>query len=233
MAKKGGSSHYARLRAKKELGVIYRKKFKWLASPGPGPHKKEESISALVLLRDVLKKAKTSKEAKKILVSGGLFVDGKKVKDPKRPIGLMDIIYDPNENKYYRVSLAKKKLYLKEISKEEASKKYLKVIGKHMIKGKKIVLTFHDGRNYIGDNHIRNGDTCILSVPDFKLLSHIKLDIGARCLIVEGNHKGEIAKLEQIIQRPGSHDTEALLSGENGQFITVLKYLFPVDSNYN
>jgi small subunit ribosomal protein S4e len=232
MAKKGGSHHFVRMRAHKRLGVKERKAVKWLLAPGPGPHKKTESISAGVLLRDVLGRAKNMREVKRLLNAGALFVDGKKIKEPKYPIGLMDIVYEPMENKHYRMELSGPNLVPKPISQEEAGRKYLKVVGKHTIAGGKISLTFHDGRNYIADKHISTGDTCVFSVPGFKLLSHIKLEAGVQCLVVDGRHRGERAKLEKIIERPGSHESEALLAGESGQFITVAKYLFPIDSNY-
>jgi ribosomal protein S4E len=60
----------------------------------------------------------------------------------------------------------------------------------------------------------------------------MKIEPGASCLVVKGTHTGEIAKLEKLIERPGSHDTEALLSAPGGQFVTVAKYLFIVDKDY-
>lgn len=232
MSKKGGSKHFVRLRASKGVGAVNRKKFKWLLAPSPGRHKKLESISAGVLLRDVLGRAKTLREAKKILQNGGLLVDGKAVKDPKFAIGLMDIVSEPAEKKHYRMSFEGSRLYPKEIAEGEQNRKYLKVIGKTTVKKGKISIAFHDGRNYLGDNSILTGDTCVFSVPDFKLISRIRLEPGVRCLIMKGKHIGEVAKLERIIQRPGSLDTEACLSGPQGEFITLRKYLFAVDEKY-
>ena len=233
MAKKGGSRHVIRMGASKNLGVISRKTVRWLLAPAPGPHKKSESISMGVLVRDVLNKANDLHEVKKILNSKTpIMVDGRKIKDEKFAIGLMDIVSMPAEKKTYRMSLDGPKMVPKEIEAAVSGKKYLKVIGKHMIKGKKINITFHDGRNYLGDNHIHTGDTCVFSVPEFKLLTHIKLEPGVTCLVIEGKHKGEIAKLEKIIERPGSHDTEASLTGTSGEFVTVIKYLFAIDANY-
>ena len=54
MSKKGGSNHFVRMRANKNTGVVSRKKIKWLLAPEPGTHKKLESISTGVLLRDVI-----------------------------------------------------------------------------------------------------------------------------------------------------------------------------------
>lgn len=220
------------MRASKDLGVTQRKSVKWLLAPNPGPHKKMESISAGVLMRDVLEKAGDMREVKKILNSSAFTVDGKKVKDEKYSIGLMDIVALPSESKSYRMSLSGPRLVPKEIKGAAAGRKYLKVSGKHTVKGKKTSITFHDGRNYLGDNHIKTGDTCVFSVPEFKLLSHIKLAPGVSCLVMEGKHIGEVAKLEKIIERPGSHDAEALLTGPSGEFITVAKYLFAVDADY-
>ena len=232
MGKKGGSNHFVRMRASKSLGVVQRKSVKWLLAPSPGPHKKSESISAGVLMRDVLEKAGDMREVKKILNSRAFVVDGKVVKEEKYSVGLMDVIALPTEGKSYRMSLSGPSLVPKEVKGEGAKKKYLKATGKHTVKGKKTNITFHDGRNYLGDNHIRTGDTCVFSVPEFKLLSHIKLAPGVSCLVMQGKHVGEIAKLEKIIERPGSHDAEALLTGPSGEFITVAKYLFAVDAEY-
>jgi len=221
-----------RKRAHKRIGVVERKSVQWLLAPSPGPHKKLESVSAGVLLRDVLSRASTLREAKRILIAGAFIVDGKKVKDCKRPIGLMDIITEPLSKKSYRITLSGPNMVPKEVSGAAATKKYLRVVKKHMVPGKKINLTFHDGRNFIGDNQVSTGDTCVFSVPDFKMVAHIKLAPGVRCLVVEGKHRGEIAKLEKIIERPGSHESEALLSGLAGEFVTVAKYLFAVDDEF-
>ena len=232
MSKKGGSNHFVRMRASKDIGVVSRKKVKWLLAPAPGTHKKAEGISAGVLLRDVLGIASSIHEVKKILNSGGMLVDGKKVTEPKFPIGIMDIITFPSEKKTYRMSLDGPRLVPREVKGAAASCKYLKATGKNTVKGGKLSIAFHDGRNYLGDKNIGTGDTCVFGVPGFKLASHIKLAPGVQCLVMKGKHMGEVAKLDKIIARPGSHDTEAQLTGASGEFITVVKYLFAIDGNY-
>ena len=232
MSKKGGSRHYVRMRANKDLGVVSRKSIKWLLAPSPGTHSKTESISTGVFLRDVQGKADTIREVKRVLSSGNFLVDGKKVREPKFPVGIMDIISEPMEKKTYRMSFDGPRLVPKEVKGEAAARKYLKVIGKHTVSGGKTCITFHDGRNYIGDKHINTGDTCVFSIPDFKLVSHIKLAPGAQCIVMKGKHIGEAATLAKLIERPGSHDTEVQMSGAAGEFITVAKYLFAIDGNY-
>lgn len=232
MGKKGGSKHFVRIRAEKRLGIKRRKEEKWLASPSAGPHKKSESISAGILLRDVLGMAGSMREAKRIISLGALFIDGKKVRETEFPIGIMDIISIPAEKKLYRMGLSGSRLAPQEIDEKSATRKYLKASGKHTVKKGKTCITFHDGRNCLLDNRIKPGDTCVFSVPTFKLASHIPLQPGVTCLIVDGKHIGETAKLQKLIERPGSHEKEALLLGKGGEFITVAKYLFAVDEYY-
>ncbi len=220
------------MRAQKRLGVVGRKKVKWLLAPMPGTHSKAESVSAGVLLRDVLHLASNTREAGRILGTGGILVDGKKVREPKFPIGLMDIISKPEDKKHYRMSLSGPRLVPKEVSGEAAARKYLKVVGKSTIEGGKVQIAFHDGRAYLGDKNIKTGDTCVFAVPGFKLAGHLKFAPGANCLVTQGKHIGEVAKLDRIIERPGSHETEAQLSASSGQFVTLVKYLFVVDENF-
>ena len=231
MSKKGGSRHYVRMRAAKQLGVVSRKKVKWLLAPAPGMHKKTESISAGVLLRDVLHRAQNLHEAKRILNSGQMLLDGKKA-DVKAAVGLMDVISEPAEKKSYRMSLSGENIAPKELKCDSASRKYFKVTGKHTIRGGKTQIAFHDGRTALLDKNIMTGDTCVLSIPEFKLVAHLKFGTGAKCLVTHGKHTGEIATLEKLIERPGSHDTEALMASESGKFVTVSKYLFVVDEKF-
>ena len=127
MSKKGGSHHFVRMRAHKRLGVTQRKAVKWLLAPSPGPHKKFESISVGVLVRDVIGRAENLREVKKLLNMGAVLIDGKKITEPKYPVGLMDIVSEPMEKKYYRMELSGPNLVPKPISAEAAARKYLKV----------------------------------------------------------------------------------------------------------
>jgi len=69
-------SHLKRLAAP-EFWPIPKKKYTWVFSPSPGPHKKEECIPLAIVVRDILKLAETGKEAKRIIKAGEVIVDGK------------------------------------------------------------------------------------------------------------------------------------------------------------
>jgi small subunit ribosomal protein S4e len=232
MAKRGGSNHYVRLRAPRKLPIAGRKGIKWLLAPSPGRHGKENSISAGVLLRDVLSIASDLKEAKRILNEGNFEIDGKKVRDVRASVGLMDIISLPKKGKSYRMQMVSGRIEPKQIKADEAKFKLCKVVGKKTVPGGKIAVSMHDGRTLLADNNIKVGATLKMALPKFTLKEMLPLSSGVKCLVTEGNHAGEIAILEKIIERTGSMDSEAQLKSGSASFITVTKYLFVVDSDF-
>ena len=93
MAKRGIRRHQKRLSAPKhwmlsKVGGI------WATKPNQGPHKLRESLPLVVLLRNKLKLALTGREAKIIVndKQGNIAIDGKVRRDPKYPVGFMDVI---------------------------------------------------------------------------------------------------------------------------------------------
>jgi small subunit ribosomal protein S4e len=233
MAKRGKSQHAKRLAALIKVPGLSKKGKKWILSPRPGPHPKNASLSLGVLLRDVLKVGKDLKEAKKAVAAGLVIIDGKIVRDVRRPIGLMDIVEIPKLGKTWRIQIdSAGRLMPKEIDAKTARIKLAKVIGKHTIKGNKIQITLHNGRTMLADNQIKVGSTLKLSMPGFKLEGQIPLAPGSRCLVVSGKHAGEIAVLEKIMERAGSMGAEAELKSGGQSFVTVAKYLFAVDDEF-
>lgn len=211
-----------------------RKGYVWAVNPSPGPHPKEQSVPMLVLLRDILGKVKTSREAKKVLSSRLVQVDGVVRTDPGFPVGLMDVVSFPTLDEDYRMVVDwKGRIVPLEIEKEKAKKKTLKVVGKQTTVGGKINLSFHDGRNMTGDNNVKVGDSVTVELPSQKLSGHIKLGKGCRCLIMEGKHAGFIVKLKDIEKRKGGKPSEAIVESEKGgEFVTVADYLFVVEDDF-
>jgi len=233
MAKRGGTKHMKRLASPKAMPLHDKKARKWLITTAPGPHPKKHAVPLSVLLRDVLKTVETAREAKRILSARRVMVDGKVRTDERFPVGLMDVVSMPIAEKQYRIFIDKKgRLMPVEISKEEAGSKIVRVVNKHTVRGGKLNLTFHDGRNVLGDNHVRVGDSVVLSLPGAKMGAHLKRDKGCRCLIVEGKHAGIVVTLKDIIERKGGKPNEALVQNDKDEFITVAKYLFVVDEAF-
>lgn len=233
MGKRGATKHMKRLAAPKAIPVTDKKARKWIIKQGPGPHPVKRSMALGVLLRDILGVAKTARESKKILSARLVEVDGRARTSEKFPVGLMDVISFRKGGKHYRIVVDwKGRLVPYEINDAKASKKLLQVVGKHTIRGGKLCMAFHDGTNMNGDNHVHVGDSVVVSLPKVEMKHHLKLENGARCLIREGKHAGSIVKLKEIIERPGSRGSEARVEGKDGEFITVAKYLFVVDNDF-
>ncbi len=233
MAKIGRTRHLKRIAIPKAIPLTSKKENTWLLKAHPGPHPAKFSMPLAVLLRDILQIAKTGKEAKNILNARAVKVDGKVRTEAKFPVGLMDVISMESADKYYRLNVdSKGRLAVQELSKGEITKKLVKVVKKHTIKKGKINLTFHDGKNLIADNNVHVGDSVVITLPDAKFNTLVKLQVGARCLITEGKHAGMVAILKEIIQRKEGKASEAKLDVNGSEFITVAKYLFPVDGSF-
>ena len=82
MAKMGSRKHLKRFKAPKSW-PISPKENKWTVKPAAGPHAIEDSLSLLVVIRDILGLADNSREAKRIINTGKVLVDGRARKDYK------------------------------------------------------------------------------------------------------------------------------------------------------
>ena len=233
MGKRGGRKHLKRIASPKAIPIHDKKTKVWITKSTSGPHPKKYAIPLGVLIRDVLKLARTAREVKQILSSRAAMVDGRVRTDEKFPVGVMDTVSFPKSGKHYRVSVDwKGRLVPLEVKEAEAASKLLKVIKKHVVPGGKINLTFHDGRNMLSDKHVMVGDSVLVSLPDAKMKTHLKRDIGSTCLVMEGKHAGTVVKLKEILQRKGGKPSEAVVEDEKGEFVTVAKYLFVVGEDF-
>lgn len=233
MGKRGGTNHLKRLATPKAVPISDKKANEWIIRQEPGPHPAASSIALGVLLRDVLGLVRTAKEARRVLSDRLVQVDGKIRTSEKFPVGLMDVVTIPSMKKSYRVAIDwKARLIPVEVDGKEAGTKLLRITKKHTTSGGKLMLTFHDGKNMLGDNNLKVGDSISAELPAVKLQSHFKLEDGARCLIVEGKHAGSLVTLKEIIKRSGGKPNEAKVEGKGGEFITVAKYLFVVSNDF-
>lgn len=222
------SKHMLRLAAPKTYPIL-RKESKYIVKIGAGPHPKEQSLPLLVVLRDMLKIAHTQNEIKRILNDKKVIVDGKVRKNPKIPIGFMDIISLPILKHNYRVLFDRKGvLQLIKISDHEAKSKLCKIMDKTIIRDGKIQLNLHDGRNIIvNDQKFKSGDSILITLPDQKITKHLQLEREVMVYITDGKHVGETATIINFHPIPGSTEDTVLLKNETGgEFETLKKYVF-------
>ncbi len=229
MAKRGGTLHQKRLAAPRPT-LIARKAHIWLKAPGPGTHPKQRAVSLLVLIRDIMKLATDTREARLIIRGGKVLVDGKPRKVEDFPLGLMDVVDIPELKKAFSITIdPKERIIAKEIHQKDAKAKLVKVVRKVTAPGAKIQLGMHDGRSMLaGKEEVKVGDSLKLGF-DGKMLGHLQLKTGATCLITKGKHAGEVAKVSELLPGTAVRAAEAKLVGPAGEFTTVKEYLFVIE----
>jgi len=178
---------------------ISRKNKRFVITVRPGPHKKNYSVPTAVFLRDTLKIVTSLREAKTAIYSGKVKIDGVVRKSLHHAIGLMDVIELENVPHIYRLVPSGEKLLKPiKINESEKSKKLVRVISKTTINKGKMQIGFHDGRSTISDTKVNVGDTCLIQIPDQKILEVLKLEAGFQCLVTHGSNTGQIGKIETI-----------------------------------
>ncbi|MFQ6025129.1 MAG: 30S ribosomal protein S4e [Nitrosopumilaceae archaeon] len=182
---------------------INRKAHRFVVTVRPGPHSRDASIPTAVLLRDTLKIVSTLREAKSTIYRGKVKVDGVKRKSLHHGIGLMDVIELEGVSNAYRM-VPKNATLLQpiKISESEKSKKLVKITSKTTIRSGKTSVGFHDGRSLILEAKVKIGDTCLIQIPEQKILDIIPLEKGFQVIITRGVNAGKIGTIIEI--KPGT-----------------------------
>lgn len=213
---------------------IERKTNVFTVKASAGPHG-ESGVPLVVLLRDVLGYVESAKEASYALNQGTVLVNGKKVADASRPIGMFDILEFSEREEYYRVFPDEGgRLALTPIDTDSAGSKLGKVTGKREVPGGDIQLTFHDGETVVVDDPgaYDVNDSLIISNDDSSIVAHFPYEEGALVTAVEGQHAGEIGVIESIHVTPGSGSNAVVVDTDDGLFETIEEYVVVIDENF-
>ena len=203
---------------------INRKNKRFAITVRPGSHPKNRSIPTALLLRDVLNVVTTLREAKSVIYNGKVIVDGIIRKSLHHSIGLMDVVELQGISDVYRlVPTHGHTLQPIKIETDEKSKKIVKVTSKTTIKGKKTQLGFHDGRTIITDNNVNVGDSCLIQIPEQKILDVIKLEKDSLVMVIKGVNTGKIGHINNI------NESTFTLSKRINLTIDKKKFEIPVD----
>ena len=239
MGKKGGIRHLKRKPAP-VVWAVERKKYNWIGKPSPGPHQTAECITLTLSLRNLLKVAKTAKEAKKIVAQDKVYVDGKIRRDEFYPAGLMDVITIPESNSSYRVLPSPKGLTLHPIEKEEANFKLCRIEDKTTVKNGHVQLDLHDGTNILiraadpkkpVEDVYHTLDTLKIGLQERNITSTAKLAKGVPVLLIGGKNVGKYGKIVEIEESKGQKRRAQLVTVEdkNGnRFQTTMNFVFVV-----
>jgi len=170
-----------------------RKGTKYVVVPS---HSLRNSVSLLVILRDILDLAKTRKEAKKLISQKEIKVNSKIVGDEHFSLSLFDILSFGNKN--LKLILKNKKFDLIEIDDKEADKKITKVIGKKIVKKGRIQVNLSDGRNYLTKEKIKVGDSVVINLKENKISEILPFRENCKVIFIAGKHLGKIGTIEKV-----------------------------------
>lgn len=209
---------------------LARKKETWVVRPMPGAHALGRSIPLQIVLREILGVAETSKEAKSILNAGKIMVDKKVRKEPKFPVGLMDVIEIPETKKYLRIIPGERRLEFENISAEESNAKLCRIQGKTVLKGGLHQLNLHDGRNVIigKKSAYKCGDSLVIEIPNQRIVKHYAFEKGSPAFIIAGRNMGTEGTIKKIKRKKSMLEKSVVIMESKGkEIVTLIEYVFP------
>jgi small subunit ribosomal protein S4e len=190
--------------------------------PSSGPHKLRECLPLVILIRNRLKYALTSKEVKMILMQRLVKVDGKVRTDTGFPTGFMDVVSIEKTNENFRLLFDTKGRFIAQrVIPAEAKFKLCKV--KKLQTGLNGVpsLTTHDGRTIrYPDPLIKANDTVKFDLEQNKIVDFVKFDTGNLVMITGGHNLGRVGVIVSKERHPGSFDIIHIKDALGQQFAT-------------
>lgn len=232
MTRGGQKKHLKRLPAPADW-PIKRKVAKFTTRPIPGPHPKDNCLTLAILLREVIGHADNMHEVRRILSNGELLVDGRPRRDPRYPVGVMDVIEIKSSGEKYRLlPKARGGLRLVSIDESEAGFKLCRVEKKKMVAGGRLQMTLHDGRCILSPEGEKPSahqtlETVKISIPEQKILKTLPLAEGVYAVVTRGKNIGTEGKVLAINKRFGTHASTVTLQDSSGNKIqTALEYVF-------
>lgn len=217
-------NHLKRIASPKSWKISRQEKV-FTVRPKPGPHSLQMGLPLGLVMRDFLDLTKTMKEAKKVLNSKEILVDGRRRKDYRFIVGLFDVLSIPEIKKNYRVSLDKNgRLTINEINEHERNIKVCKIVGKSIVSGGKVQLQLHDGKNVFTEKPAKIGDSVVITMPEFKIKEILHLKEGAFVFLTKGKNCGKAGILKEV------KGESAVYSTEEGDVDTKKSNLFVLGS---
>lgn len=213
---------------------VERKTETFTVKAGAGPHG-QAGVPLLILLRDVLGYVESKKEARYALDQDVVLVNGEAVSDVRRPIGMFDILAFTERGEYYRVFPDEGgRLALTPIDEAAAGSKLGKISGKRQIPGGDTQLSFHDGGSLLVDDpdEYAVGDSLVIDNDTGEIVVHFPYEEGALVTAVDGQHAGDIGRVETINVTPGSSPNTVIVESESGPFETIEEYIVVIDENF-
>lgn len=177
-------------------------------------HAQTQGIPLMVLIRDVLKLARTRKETKFMVHNGDVKINNKVRKEESFTVQFFDVIGFEKSKKAYRLVIENRKFKLEEVSGKDKDEKIVKIIGKKVIGKDKVQMNLQDGLNILTKEKFNVGDSVVLNTKEDKIVKILPLKEGAKIEIISGKHAGEKGEIKAIVQLKRTKDYHVKLEGK-------------------
>jgi len=205
---------------------------KYTSRPSTGPHKLRECMPLTVLLKNRLKYALTGKDVFAIVKDkeGMVKVDNKIRRDPRYPLGVMDVVSLEKTGEHFRILYDVKGRYqAHKIDAKEATFKLCKVQKKQMGANKIPYIVTHDGRTVrFPHPDIKKNDSIKFNLESGEVDGLIKFENGASVLVTGGNNIGRVGILQHVEKHPGSFDIAHVKDSNGHAFATRIGNIFVI-----
>ena len=211
---------------------VKKKNITFIGKPNPGSHKRKYVISVLILLREKIGYAATSKEAKQIIYNEEILLNGKRVTDIKTPCGIFDVFEIKATKEKYIIlfdTVGKIKLVP---TKDDFI--YLKITSKKTLPGNKFQLNFMNGYNLLIDKKtfigVKVEDTVVFDYTKKKVVSIINLKVGNYVYLFDGKFKGTFGLLKKLIPNNGISKDNVTLEIDGKENTTAKDFCYVIGS---
>jgi small subunit ribosomal protein S4e len=151
-------------------------------------------------------------------------IDGRVRRDPRFPLGIMDVVTIEKTNENFRILLDVKGRFVPHrIEQKEAGFKLCKVLQKRIGKAKVPHIVTHDGRT-IRYPHpdVQINDSIKLNLETGDIAGIVKFQNNAIVMLVGGNNIGRIGTLQSLEEHPGSFEIAHVRDASGNIFSTRL-----------
>jgi small subunit ribosomal protein S4e len=162
-------------------------------------------------------------------------IDGKVRRDPRFPLGIMDVVTIDKTNENFRILLDTKGRFLPHrIDHKEAGFKLCKVLKKRIGKAKVPHIVTHDGRT-IRYPHpdVAINDCVKINLSTGAIDGIVKFNNNAIVMITGGNNIGRIGTLTSLEKHPGSFEIAHITDKTGHKFSTRLQNVMVIGDHKN
>lgn len=180
-------------------------------------HQCTKGFPLLFALRDILKIAKTYREARKLCLAGKIKVNGKIRKDVMFPLLVRDVLSLDEMKKMYTLKVIGRKLNLEET--KEGKTKIVKVLDKKVLGKNLVQANLEDGTNIIIKEKFSCGDSLLVDLEKNRIINIIPLKKGSNIEVIAGKHLGDNGVVLNLIKEGDKTVYEIKLNGEKKVFL--------------